>query len=96
MAPKNVTQLTLSEAKIVAIELMKNIKEFVHSMNVLMNGGGYDVLESHLDQMSNAVNNAAGKFLQNDACDQFLNEFLITFTQIHPNLNNNLQSFFDA
>jgi len=96
MAPTNVNLLTFSEAKTVSVELMKNIREFVHSMNVLMNGSGYDVLESHLDQMINAVNNASGKFLPNQDCDNFLNEFLITFTHIHPKLDQNVQSFFNA
>lgn len=96
MSYQSVSSLSFSDAQKACEHLIDNIYEFVDSINTVFPGAGYDVLASHLVSMKARILTTKRPFLTNDVCDEFIGEFLTTFTHFNPDIEQNLQDFHKA
>lgn len=96
MVARQANLLSFEDAKKASEFLIDNIYEFVDSVDKLSPGQGYDQLAIHLITMKNTIVNSTSVFMTNETCDNFIHEFLFTLTNIHPDIQQNLQDFNDA
>lgn len=96
MGAQPVSSLSFQDAQKACEHLLDIIYEFVDSINTVFPGAGYDVLASHLVSMKANILTAKGPFLKNNVCEEFIGEFLYTFTHFNPDIEQNLQDFHKA
>jgi len=96
MVSQSCSSLSFSDAQKACEHLIDNIYEFIDSINTVFPGAGYDVLSSHLVNMKARILTAKGPLLTTDECENFIGEFLYTFTHFNPDIEQNLQDFHKA
>jgi hypothetical protein len=93
---QSVSSLSFSDAQKACEHLIDNIYEFIDSINTVFPGAGYDVLVSHLVNMKARILTAKGPLLTTGECENFIGEFLTTFTHFNPDIEQNLRDFHKA
>lgn len=96
LAHRLIISLPFSDAQSAAVNLIDNIYELINDISTIRVGQGYDVLAKQLLQMKSEIQSATGPFLDKSVAEMFYKQFIITFTNIHPDITQNLKDFHEA
>jgi len=93
MVARSTADLTWVEAQDAVDHIADIIWEFVDSIDKQFPGGNYRQLADNLVSMKTQTRQANQPFLSSTDCDDFINSYLQTFTNINGSIDQNLQDF---